>query len=224
MNSAVDMTGIANYPSNLEGWGRLLLDNALYFAGDARSLIAKDVRRANGLTTGQTAVYTVNVLSSTQPLRITMSFTQPPAAVNSTNPAINNLDLEVVEPGGETYRGNTFTSGQSSTGGTPDIRNNTEMVIRTAPTPGVYTITVRATAVNTGPSPYALAISGDVSEECPDGDVNADCHVDLADLTLLLAAFGACNGDPAFNAAADFDASGCVDLNDLSFLLSNFGS
>ena len=138
--------------------------------------------------------------------------------------AINNLDLEVLEPGGDTYRGNTFVSGQSTPGGSPDIRNNTEMVIRTSPTPGIYTITVRATAVNTGPSPYALAITGDVSEACPEGDVNGDCHVDLSDLSLLLAAFGTCTGDPNFNEAADFDSSGCVELNDLSFLLSNFGA
>lgn len=224
MNSATDMAGIAGYPSNQEGWGRLLLDNALFFAGDARKLIVKDVRRADGMTTGQTAVYVINVLSNTQPLRITMSFTQPPAPVNAANPAINNLDLEVVEPGGDTYRGNTFTSGQSSPGGAADVRNNTEMVIRTAPTAGTYTITVRATAVNTGPSPYALAITGDVSEECPDGDINGDCHVDLSDLTLFLASFGTCTGDPSFNAAADFDSSGCIDLSDLTFLLSNFGA
>ena len=31
LNSAVDMTGIAGFPSNQEGWGRTLLDNALYF-------------------------------------------------------------------------------------------------------------------------------------------------------------------------------------------------
>jgi hypothetical protein len=224
MNSAVDMTGITGYPSNLEGWGRILLDGALHFAGDASKLIVRDVRRADGMNTGDTAVFTVNVLSNSQPLRITLSFTQPPAAVNSTNPAINNLDLEVLEPGGSMYRGNTFTGGQSSVGGTADLRNNTEMVIRTAPTPGVYTITVRATAVNTGPSPYALAISGDVSDACPDGDIDGNCFVDLSDLTLLLASFGACTGDPAYNAAADFDSSGCVDLNDLSFLLSNFGA
>ena len=40
----------------------------------------------------------------------------------------------------------------------------------------------------------------------------------------LLSAFGACTGDPAFSAAADFDANGCIDLADLTFLLSNFGA
>ncbi|MBI5865932.1 MAG: S8 family serine peptidase [Planctomycetes bacterium] len=223
MSAAVDMTGIAGYPSNLEGWGRLLLDGTLYFSGDARKLIAHDVRRADGLSTGQIATYTVVVVSSAEPLRVTLTYTQPPAAVNTTNPAINNLDLEVQGPAAELYRGNVFTSGQSTTGGTSDTHNNTEMVIRTAPTPGLYTITVRATAVNTGPSPYALVVTGNVTEQCPDADINGDCHVDLADLALLLSAFGTCTGDAGFNAAADFDASGCIELSDLSALLAQFG-
>ena len=38
LNGTVDMTGIAGYPGNTEGWGRgLLLDNALVFQGDAES-------------------------------------------------------------------------------------------------------------------------------------------------------------------------------------------
>ena len=44
-----------------------------------------------------------------------------------------------------------------------------------------------------------------------------------ADLGLLLSAFGACAGDPAFLPAADFDSSGCVELSDLAELLGNFG-
>src|SRR5262245_33502091 len=39
---------------------------------------------------------------------------------------------------------------------------------------------------------------------CP-GDVNGDGIVDLADLTLLLGAFGASSGGPGYNPAADFD-------------------
>src|SRR5262249_4335684 len=31
VNSSVDMTAEAGYPSDVEGWGRLLLDNSLYF-------------------------------------------------------------------------------------------------------------------------------------------------------------------------------------------------
>lgn len=39
LNSAVDMTGISGYPSNTEGWGRVLLGDTVYFPGDTRNLI-----------------------------------------------------------------------------------------------------------------------------------------------------------------------------------------
>jgi probable HAF family extracellular repeat protein len=57
---------------------------------------------------------------------------------------------------------------------------------------------------------------------CP-GDVDDDGDVDLTDLAGLLAAYGACEGDPNYNPNADFDSSGCVDLNDRAALLSNYG-
>lgn len=59
-------------------------------------------------------------------------------------------------------------------------------------------------------------------EPCP-GDLDGDSDVDLADLSRLLTAFGACAGDPGYDAAADIDGSGCVDLVDLSALLTSFG-
>ena len=55
------------------------------------------------------------------------------------------------------------------------------------------------------------------------GDVDGDLDVDLADLALLLASFGACEGDVGFEHTADIDGSGCVDLQDLAVLLSRFG-
>jgi hypothetical protein len=51
VNTSVDMTGVAGYPSNAEGWGRLVLDETLHFAGDPGRMWAVDVRRAQGLTT-----------------------------------------------------------------------------------------------------------------------------------------------------------------------------
>ncbi len=55
------------------------------------------------------------------------------------------------------------------------------------------------------------------------GDLDGDGDVDLADLATLLAAYGACVGDPNYNPDADFDESGCVDLSDLATLLANYG-
>jgi hypothetical protein len=55
------------------------------------------------------------------------------------------------------------------------------------------------------------------------GDLDADGDVDLSDLAAVLGAYGACEGDPAYNSAADLDCSGCVNLSDLAELLAHYG-
>lgn len=62
------------------------------------------------------------------------------------------------------------------------------------------------------PSPNCLA------------DLNGDGQRDLLDLSLLLAAYGTCEGGPGYDTSADLDGSSCVDLGDLSTLLSVFGT
>lgn len=162
LNSAVDMTGITGYPSNQEGWGRVLLDNALYFPADARKLFARDIRNSSGLTTGATFEQGINVVAGV-PLEITLVWTDPPAAPNANPAYINNLDLEVVGPGGELFYGNNFASGQSIVGGAADFRNNVETVLLNAPAAGAYLLRVRATAVNVGTQGYAIVATGDLS-------------------------------------------------------------
>lgn len=230
VNSADDMSGVAGYPSNVEGWGRVTLDNSLHFEFDPEELLIQDVRNAEGLSTGETASFAFEVLSGQSPLRITMTYTQPPAAVNAGDPVVNNLDLEVIAPDGALYRGNNFLNGESAADGLADSRNNVERVVRNVPLPGLYSITVRATAVNAGQGigrqGFAVAVNADIAESCPTppaGDFDGDCRVTLQDLATMLATFGLCTGDVGFNSAADFNASGCVDLSDLAALLANFG-
>ncbi|MBC7834237.1 MAG: S8 family serine peptidase [Phycisphaerales bacterium] len=162
INSSVDMTGPAGYPSNQEGWGRVLIDNALFFADDTRKLQIHDQRNADGLSTGGEVVLTANVVSSSLPLRFTLVTTEPAGAANASNPVVNDLDLVVTSPNGDVYKGNVFTGGQSATGGLRDQKNNVEQVHLTTPTPGTWTITVSGAAVNVGPQGFAVAITGDV--------------------------------------------------------------
>lgn len=163
LNSCVDMSP-AGYPSNAEGWGRVLLDNALYFPGNTSKLIAHDVRNANGFTTGQSTNYTFNVNSNGAPLKITLVWTEPAAAVNANPAYINDINLTVTDPSSNVYKGNVFTSNQSSTGGVYDNKNNVEMVLRTTPAVGQYSVDISALVVNAANKQgYALVITGDVS-------------------------------------------------------------
>jgi hypothetical protein len=79
---------------------------------------------------------------------------------------VNDLDLEVVTPGGALYRGNVFSGGVSITGGTADDRNNVEQVLLPAGAVqnGTYTVRVIPRTVAVGPQPYALIVTGDVSD------------------------------------------------------------
>lgn len=167
MNGGVDMTGMAGYPGPREGWGRLVMENSLWFEGDIRRILAFDLRNGSGLTTGQTKDYQFRVFGSTEQLKITMTFTDWPAAVSASaaNIRVNDIDLEILTPGGTLYRGNVIDTAQglSTPGGAPDTKNTTEMVILNAPEIGVWTIRLRATAVNMGGKQGAAVVAtGDV--------------------------------------------------------------
>lgn len=225
INSSVDMTGVAGYPSNREGWGRVLINNALHFDGDARKLIVDDIRNANGLSTNDEIEIPIEVYSGGQQLRATLVWVDPAASAGASFAAINDLDLEVVSPGGALYRGNVFSGGASTTGGTKDDRNNVEQVHVNNPASGEWIVRIKAAAVNVGTQGYALVVTGDVGfPSAPpvmcDGDADGNDVVDLDDITYIVLRLGtvAPNDD-----GADVDGSGVVDLDDLTYTLLRFG-
>lgn len=165
MNSSVDMTGVSGYPTNNEGWGRLLLKNVLWFQGDTRRTVAWDVRNADGLTHGANIEYGFQVLGNTSPMRITMTFTDYPGDAFSNPCVVNNLDLEVIAPDGTVYKGNDIntSTGESRVGGNADTLNNTEMVLLANPQGGIWKVRVKATNIARGDRQgYAVVINGDV--------------------------------------------------------------
>lgn len=169
LNSTINMTGIAGYPGNREGWGLIRLNNVLYFDSprSARNLRVWDTRNADGLTTGKTREHHIDVASNTQFLKVTLVWTEPPGKAGSNKPVVNNLDLQVISPNGtQTFRGNHFVNGVSATGGTADTLNNVEMVSINRPAVGEWTIRIIGTAVNRG-NPgqgYALVATADLTE------------------------------------------------------------
>ncbi len=156
-NSATDMA-TQDIPNNNEGWGRVLLDDALYFDGDARELIAHD--EATGVGQGGSMQYEFEVDSATVPLEVTLVWSDYPASAGAGVAIQNNLNLEVSCSGGTTYKGNVFSGGQSTSGGTADARNVEEVVLLKSPPLGTYTVTVTGATVPHAPQPFALAITG----------------------------------------------------------------
>jgi uncharacterized protein (TIGR03437 family) len=174
LNSGRNMTGTytandgtgaqsAPLPNFGQGWGRMTLDDPLFFAGDRRELrvladiwngaTASDATRPApnaAITTGQTHNYQITNVSTIEPLRITLVWADPKAAIGATVALINNLNLEVTDPAGNVYRGNVnFKNAWSQPAGSlaADDRNPLEAVYFQYPAQGTYTIKVIGASV-----------------------------------------------------------------------------
>jgi hypothetical protein len=158
LNATIDMTGVAGYPSNNEGWGLVRLDNTLFFPGSPRRLRAWDVRHAAGLASGEFRAFSIDVAASTEPLKVTLVWSEPPGTAGAANPIVNNLNLTVIAPDATTFLGNVFAGGQSTPGGTADAINNVEQVLIANPAIGTWTIRISAPAVNVGSPGQGFAV------------------------------------------------------------------
>ena len=163
VNSAADMSGAGPIPDDCQGWGRILLDDVLFFAGDTRRLWVRDESAGVGLSdAGQRRDFDFEVSSAAEPLEVTLAWTDFPSTP-AADPHLNNdLDLEVSGPAG-TFLGNVFAGGESAVGGAADRLNTVEQVLLAAPLPGVYTVSVGAFNVPDGPQPFALVVTGDAA-------------------------------------------------------------
>jgi hypothetical protein len=158
LNATVDMAGQAGYPNVTEGWGMVRLNNTLFFPGSPRRLRAWDVRNADGVATGEFQAFTIEVAASTEPLKVTLAWSDAPGTSGAANPVVNNLDLTVIAPYSTTFRGNVFAGGQSTPGGVADALNNVEQVVVNAPAVGMWTMRVGGTVVNVGAPGQGFAV------------------------------------------------------------------
>jgi len=164
VNSAVSIernqsNEVITIPHAAQGWGRILLDSTLYFAGDDGTLYVDD--HTDGFTGpgDLPVVYQLEVTDSTVPLKVTMAWTDYPSTPAAATHLVNDLDLQVNGPSGS-FHGNYFLDGVSVDHGVPDRLNNLEQVLVENPLPGIYSIEVSPHAVPSGPQPFALVVSG----------------------------------------------------------------
>ena len=158
VQSATDITGqysapyneAGSIPNNNEGWGAVNLASAT--AGDRRY-----VDETRDLLTGEAATFSFSSNGSGA-ARFTLVWSDYPASVAAGVQLVNDLDLEVVTPGGMTYCGNVFSGGYSATGGSADRRNTVECIYLPTSEAGGYTVRVRGYNVPQGPQPFALLV------------------------------------------------------------------
>lgn len=160
VNTALAAQG-ASFPNGAQGFGRVTLEDVLYFAGDARKLWIAD--EGAGLTTGGTATFTLNVVDATIPLEITLAWSDYPGAAGASPALVNDLDMTVLGPSLLPLNGNVLLNGESAALPVKDGTNVVEAVILRAPTPGTYTITITGASVANGPQPFALVATGGIA-------------------------------------------------------------
>ncbi len=167
INGAFKMTGSGAgvYPGQDQGWGRVLLDDSLYFNGDSSHLYLHDAPA--GLQTNGVDVHTLDVTAG-QPLRVTLTWSDPAAAVGANPATVNQLRLEVQAPNGDVWTQKLPASGglaspnplQDITTANYDTVNTVQRILLAAPAAGTYVIRVKGINVPTGPQKYALAATG----------------------------------------------------------------
>jgi subtilisin family serine protease len=157
VNGAEDLAGgpdgnsgvLANIPNSNQGWGRVSLENIVLQApqSDRGPKIFSDQRHAFNAN-GQEHLVRVSPVDVSRPMRITLTWTDPPGAVGANPALVNDLDLEVTELAtANVYRGNVFANGFSTTGGDFDNLNNVECTYIQNPT-GIYEVRIIASNIS----------------------------------------------------------------------------
>lgn len=134
-------------PLNVAGFGRIQITDALPQHNNRKILLID--KQGQGLTTGEIQEFSITV-SQGSDLKAVLNWYDVPGET-----LINNLNLSLIAPSGETTWGNH----NPNDAGQPDNANNVEMINLTNLDSGLYTLQVRATNIPSGPQGFALAIS-----------------------------------------------------------------
>ena len=165
--------GLTPLPSTIKA---LLINNALdlgnagpdYTYGFGRVNVQATVDAVmNGgfledqLSLGQTKTYTFTVPAGTTSLRTSLSWMDPPATPLASVTLINDLNVTLTSPSSTVYYPYILNPASPSTAATTGIDhiNNSEQVVIASPAAGVWTITVSATSLPSGPQSFSLACS-----------------------------------------------------------------
>ncbi|HAV64130.1 MAG TPA: hypothetical protein DCY13_17405 [Verrucomicrobiales bacterium] len=144
INSAWDMDnsfGTPATPNMDEGWGRLDLPSLINFSA-RRDFIDQTQLLGPGQVFERRAV----LVGSSEPLVVTLTYTDVPGLPAAIPALVNDLDLEVIAPDGKRYRGNVFDIDGLSVPeqGAADRINNVEGIYIDDPAQGEWLVRVIA--------------------------------------------------------------------------------
>ena len=162
INSADDL-GTPDIPNAMDGWGQVNVSNAIspIDSNNDLSLLYDDSRE---LKPGHSFIYTIESDSLTEfDITLVWNDREGSAVANQSAPKlINDLDLTVTSPNGDTYYGNNFINGYSSLGGESDKLNNVERFKLDLPEVGTWSVEVGHSGGYL--QEYAVVMTGDISE------------------------------------------------------------
>ncbi|MCK5038051.1 MAG: fibronectin type III domain-containing protein, partial [Thermoplasmata archaeon] len=117
-----------------------------------------------GMVTGDHLEYEISITDNSEPLRISLVWSDFPGDPAAAKALVNDLDLTLTAPGGAEYKGNVLSGGDSIVGGTYDVLNNVECTYLNNPATGIYTIRIDATNIAIGPQNFALVATGNFDD------------------------------------------------------------
>lgn len=158
-------------PDFTYGWGRVNAHRAMLLIEEGRYLDSNISQ--NGFNT-----HSVSIPANTQELKFMLYWTDYEGSTSSSIALVNNLDLEVVTPNGDTIQPYVLNSAPSAAAITSpatrgiDNLNNVEQVEIDSVIAGVYTILINGKVIPQGPQKYFLSWerrSNDIEITYPSG-------------------------------------------------------
>ena len=165
--------GARDIPNNDEGWGRINLRDTLAPQG-GQGIWVDDRSVLSG--SGNSKSYTFNLTQNNGKFKVVLTWSDERGSSFSTKKLVNNLDLIVTSPDGTIYKGNDFSNGVSTTGGSADDTNNLEVVLLDYAMSGVWTVKAKNTYQGgSSAQTYSIAVMGHgVNDLRPDPMVMVD--------------------------------------------------
>ena len=235
INGAAEMNGYdaygngeSWYPNDNQGWGRILLDDGLFFDGDSRGLLVED--NSVGASTGDSLYYNLAIGDTAQPVEITLVWTDYPGTPMTSPNLVNDLDLIVIAPDGTYYLGNNYVGynpGQSEAN--PDIANqdrinNVEgVLVLSGLMPGLWTVVVSGYSVPYGPQPFALAMTGGIVTEYGIVSLDSENYQSSAVVSVTVVDVGL-NNDPMSVETCTVDMTSTTELSTETVSLTETGA